>query len=221
MKSKITAPQKGDTSMPKCKISEAHALDYVSRCLSPEETDAFEAHLADCNACAERVDAFQATLHLTDTVAADPLLPERALQEMEMNVYKRLAVAPKESIFSRLRDSLAPLTVLLRWQTTVAASTLVIAAVTLAFLIGNRFQTELPIPLTEVQSADARMQQYRQQHIQRDLEDALFTRHLRNDTWETESRLQRVKEHADGTGWEKVVDAQLQKLRPGNLNAEQ
>ena len=47
--------------------------------------------------------------------------------------------------------------------------------------------------------------------FQRNLEEALITQHLRNDTWETESQLYRMKEQADGTDWMKVADAHLQK----------
>ena len=65
----------------------------------------------------------------------------------------------------------------------------------------------MELQLSESQSADARIEQYLQQDIQRNLDDAMITRHLRNDAWETESRLQRVKEQAEGTDWMKVAQA--------------
>ena len=72
-------------------------------------------------------------------------------------------------------------------------------------------------PLPETQSADARIEQYRQQGIQRNLEEVMIAHHLRNDTWETESQLYRMKEQAQGTNWTKVADEHLQKPSIWNL----
>ena len=207
--------------MPKCIKSEGQAIDYASKLLSPEEEDPFEEHLKNCPDCTEAVQSFSTVLQLTDKAQAELRVPELALQDIEMNVYKRLAATHEQTLLSRVRAYLANFGSLFRWQRTAAASTIAIALITIALLMGNPFQPEPVLRLTKMQSADARIEQYRQQDIQRNLEEALFTHHLRNDAWETESRLHRMKEHAHGTNWTKVADNHLQNLHSGTLNMPQ
>ena len=204
--------------MPKCIKSEGQAIDYASKLLSPEEEDPFEKHLKNCPDCTEAVQSFSTVLQLTDKAQAELRVPELALQDIEMNVYKRLAAAHEQTLLSRVRAYLVNFGSLFRWQRTAAASTIAIALITIALLMGNPFQPEPVLRLTKMQSADARIEQYRQQDIQRNLEEALITHHLRNDAWETESRLHRMKEHAHGTTWTKVADEHLQNLHSGTLN---
>jgi anti-sigma factor RsiW len=204
--------------MPKCKKSEGQAIDYASKLLSTTEAGAFEQHLKNCSDCNQAVESFATILNLTDMAEKEVALPEVALRDIEMNVYKRLAATQEESLASRVRTYLAKLESLFQWHKTAAASTLVIAMITAAVLVGELFQPEVGLQLTESQSADARIEQYRQQDIQRNLEEALITHHLRNDAWDTESRLHRMKEHAHGTTWTKVADEHLQNLHSGTLN---
>ena len=192
--------------MPKCNKSEGQAIDYASELMSTEEALSFKAHLKNCGACRNAVDSWTRLLCVADTAVEGVTLPERALENLEMNVYKRLASRKKEGLFSRIRGYLANMGFLFRWQRTAAASTIAIALVTAAVLMGELRQPEGGLRLTEAQSADARMERYRQQDIQRLMEDAMITHHLRNDAWETESRLQRVKERAEGNGhWMKMA----------------
>ncbi len=190
--------------MPKCNMSENQAIDYAFKHLSTAEAASFEQHLKNCPDCNKAVESFTVVLNLTDMAEKDVDLPEAALRDIEMNVYKRLASAQEESLFSRVGAYFANIESLFRWHKTAAASTIVITMITAAVLIGELFQPEVGLRLTEAQSTDARIEQYRQQHIQRHLEDAMITHHLRNDAWETESHLQRVKEQAEGTNWMKV-----------------
>ena len=190
--------------MPKCNTSEDQAIDYVFKHLSTAETVSFEEHLKNCPDCNKAVESFTAVLNLTDIAEKEVALPEVALRDIEMNVYKRLAATQEESLLSRVRTYFANFESLFRWHKTAAASTIAIAMITGVVLISERFQPEVGLRLTEAQSADARIQQYRQQDIQRHLEDVMITHHLRNDAWETESRLQRMKEQAEGTNWMKV-----------------
>jgi len=74
---------------------------------------------------------------------------------------------------------------------------------------------------SETPSAEARIEEYREQGIQWNLEEALITHHLRNDVWETESQLYRLKEQAQGTNWTKVADKHLQNLQSGPLTTTQ
>ena len=202
--------------MPKCIKSEGQAIDYASKLLSPEEEEPFEEHLKNCTDCTEAVQSFSTILQLTDKAQAEVHVPELALQDIEMNVYKRLAATHDQTLRSRVRAYLSNFGSLFRWQRTAAASTIAIALITIALLWGELFAPESELLLPDTQSAVARIEQYRQQHIQRDLEEALITHHLRNDAWDTESRLHRMKEHAHGTNWTKVADDHLQNLQSGH-----
>lgn len=206
--------------MPKCIKSEGQAIDYASKLLLPEEEEPFEEHLKNCTDCTEAVQSFRTVLQLTDKAQAELRVPELALQDIEMNVYKRLAAAHEQTLLSRTRAYFANFGSLFRWYKTAAASTIVVALITIALLWGELFAPN-PELLPETQSAVARIEQYRQQHIQRNLEEALITHHLRNDAWETESRLHRMKEHAHGTNWTKVADDHLQNLQSGTVNTPQ
>ena len=204
--------------MPKCIKSEGQALDYAAKLLLPEEEEPFKEHLKNCPDCTEAVQSFSTVLQLTDKAQAELRVPELALQDIEMNVYKRLAAAHEQTLLSRIRAYLANFGALFRWQRTAAASTIAIALITIALLWGELFAPEPEMMLPDTQSADARIEQYRQQDIQRNLDEVMIAHHLRNDAWETESQLYRMKEQADGTNWMKVADAHLQNLQSGTLN---
>ena len=204
--------------MPKCIKSGGQAIDYASKLLSPEEEEPFEEHLRNCLDCTEAVQSFRTVLQLTDQAQAELRVPELALQDIEMNVYKRLAAAHEQTLLSQVRTSIANFGSLFRGQRIAIASAVAIALITVALLMGNLFRSESVPPLPETYSAVARIEQYRQQDIQRNLEEALITHHLRNDAWDTESRLYRMKEQADGTNWMAVADAHLQNLQSGTLD---
>ncbi len=190
--------------MPKCKKSEGQAIDYASKLLSTAEAASYEQHLKNCSECKEAVASFTTVLNLTDMVEKEVVLPEAVLQDIEMNVYKRLAATQEASLLSRLRAYLTNFKSVFQWPRTAVASTAVIAVITAVVLVGEFWQPKVELQLNESQSADARIEQYLQQDIQRNLEDAMIAHHLRNDAWDTGSRLQRVKEQAQGTNWMKV-----------------
>ena len=202
--------------MPKCKKSEGQAIDYASKLLPPAEEEPFEEHLKNCHDCAEAVKAYTAILDLTDEAQAELTVPETALKNIEMNVYKRLAATQEQTLFSRIRAYFAGVGSPFGWYKTAAASSVAVALIAAAVLIGKPFQSEDTFRLNDTQSADARIEQYRQQGIQRNLEEALITHHLRNDAWETESQLHRMKEQAHGTNWTKVADKHLENLQSRN-----
>ncbi len=191
--------------MPKCNKSEGHAIDYASKLLSTAETETFEQHLENCSDCNKTVESFTTVLNLTDMAERSVVLPEATLQNIEMNVYKRLAATQEESSLSRLRAYFENITSLFRWRKTAAASTALIVLITAGVLVREFWQPKVELQLSESESADTRIEQYLQQDIQRNLEDAMITYHLRNDAWDTESRLQRVKEQAEGTDWMKLA----------------
>ena len=202
--------------MPKCKKSEGQAIDYAYNLLPPAEEEPFEEHLKNCEDCTEAVESCTAVLELTDEAQEELVVPELALQNIEMNVYKRLAATQEQTLFSRVRTYLASVGAPFGWYKTAAVSSIAIALIAAVVLIGKPIQPEVTLQLSEAQSADARIEQYRQQGIQRNLEEVLIAHHLRNDAWETESQLHRMKEQAHGTNWTKVADKHLQNLQSGN-----
>ena len=141
--------------MPKCKKSEGQAIDYASKLLSTAEEKAFEQHLKGCSDCNQAVESFSKVLNLTDMAEKEVALPEVALRDIEMNVYKRLAATQEESWSSRIRAFFANFQVLFQWHKTAAASTLAIALITAVVLFAEFFQPEVGLQLTETQSADA------------------------------------------------------------------
>lgn len=196
--------------MPKCKKFEAQAIDYAYELLPEAEIVTFEQHLKKCADCTEEVKTLTTVLRLTDEELAEMPLPERALQDIEISVYKRLAATPSSR--SLFRSWGAILTEMWHGHRTAAVGSLVTAFIAIAVFVGNPFPSKTRVQLTEVQSADVRIEQYRQQDIQRSLEEALITHHLRNDAWATASQFQRMKEQAQGTNWVQVANTHLQNL---------
>ena len=208
--------------MSSCKQFEDQAIDYVCELLPKAQAVTFEQHLKGCDACTKAVQSLAVVLRVTDEAQAAVTLPALALQDIEMNVYKRLAATPpmhQQTLRSRVRSYVATVSAILQGHRTAAVGTIAIALIAIAVFIGNPFQPKAALRLTRAQSADARMEQYRQRDIQRSLEEALITHHVRNDTWETASQFQRMKEQAHGTNWVKVANKHLQRLQPGILNA--
>lgn len=207
--------------MSSCKKFEGQAIDYVCEFLPKARAVTFEQHLKGCDACTKAVQSLAAVLRVTDEAQAAVTLPALALQDVEMNVYKRLAATPprhQQTLRSRVCSYVTTVSAILQGHRTAAVGTIAIALIAAVFIV-NPFHPKATLRLTRAQSADARMEQYRQRDIQRSLEEALITRHVRNDTWETASQFQRMKEQAHGTNWVQVANKHLQSLQPGILNA--
>ncbi len=208
--------------MPKCKKSEGQAIDYAYKLLPSAEELPFKEHLKSCKDCTEAVESYTAALELTDEAQEELVVPEHALRDIEMNVYKRLAASQEQTTWlSRLSAYFTSVGSPFGWYKTAAVSSVAIALIVAAVLISKPPQPEQTLQVTEMQSAEARIEAYREQGIQWNLEEALITHHLRNDAWETESQLNRMKEQAQGTSWTKVADKQLQNLQSGILNRTQ
>ena len=198
-----------------CKKSEGQAIDYAYKILSPAEEEPFKEHLKSCKDCTEAVKSYTAALELTDAAQEELVVPEHALRNIEMNVYKRLAASQEQTWFSRLSNYFTSVGSPFGWYKTAAVSSVAIALIATAVLIGKPTQPEPILRVSETQSAEARIEEYREQGIQWNLEEALITHHLRNDAWETESQLHRMKEQAQGTNWTKVADKHLQMVNSG------
>ena len=200
--------------MPKCKISEAQVIDYVYGDLKDSQSYNFERHLTTCNKCTRKVYSYSRVLHLVDDAENEFLPYSIAPRDLEMKLYKRLADAPPEkiSLLSRISNYFANLFFVLHEQKVASICIFSIAAIAVAFFIGNPFRPSA-LDINRINSADARIEQYRHQDIQRSLEDVLRKKHLRHsDSWDTVSQLNRVKDQAQGTDWANIANNQLKNV---------
>ena len=201
--------------MPKCKKSEAQAIDYVYGELQTSQVAKFEQHLTTCGSCTRKVNAYKRVLRLVDEAEAE-LTPHAIVPpNLEMKLYRRLAEVPpvKPSLSSRLSDFAAELLLVLREQKVVSFCLFIFAVISISFFVGNPFRPAPTFEISQIDSADARIQQYRHQDIQRNMEDVLRNRHLRNsDKWDTVSQLNRVKAQAQGTNWANIATKHLKSV---------
>ena len=198
--------------MPKCNISEAHVTDFVIGELNTTEATDFKDHLITCNDCIRLVNVKKHVLQLVDSAEAEIAPQSIVPTNLESKLYKRLAEEPiqKPSVLSRFTDSISRLRSILLIQKTAAIGLLAVAVIVTTLLIGNPFNNDQTFQINQTESADARIEQYHQQGIQRSMEDIIRNKHLRHaDEWNTVSQLNRVKDQAEGTDWEVLANKHL------------
>ena len=201
--------------MPKCNKSEAQAIDYVYGELDASQVVDFERHLSTCNSCTQKVNAFKRVLHFVDEAEEELTSHVTVPHNLEMKLYRRLAETPpvKPSLSSRLSEFLARSLLILQEQKVASICIFTFAVITVAFFVGNPFRPAPTFDMSQIDSADARIEQYRHQDIQRSMEDVLRKKHLRNsDKWDTVSDLNRVKDQAQGTDWANIAKKQLKSV---------
>ena len=200
--------------MPKCNISEAHVIDYVYGGLNQSQSSDFEQHLTTCNKCTKKVYSYNRVLHLVDDAEHEFIPVALAPRNLEVKLYKRLADAPPEktSPLSCISNYFANLLFVLHERKVASICIFSIAAIAVAFFVSNPFRPTT-LDINRINSADARIEQYRHQDIQRSLEDVLRKKHLRHsDSWDTVSQLNRVKDRAQGTDWANIANNQLKSV---------
>ena len=169
--------------MKQCKQLENFYTEYVSDLLDEEQVARIEEHLRDCSACAHEIEALQKTLRLTDEVAELPI-PSDVLDNIEMNVYKRLAA---ESPANRPAHLLSRVIAIFRspgekrrptwiFRSALATLALVISISVATVFINQDQSTDIPI-----QPSHERIELYRQAEIRNSQTEALETRHLKGD----------------------------------------
>ncbi|MCE2401171.1 hypothetical protein J4G08_09820 [Candidatus Poribacteria bacterium] len=201
--------------MPKCNKSEAQTIDFVYGELNPSQVVDFEQHLTTCENCTKKVNAYKRVLHLVDEAEEELTSHVIVPHNLEMKLYRRLAKAPsvKPSLSSRLSDFTVRPLLILREQKVASICIFTFAVIAIAFFVGNPFNPAPTFEASHTDSADARIEQYRHQDIQRSMEDVLRKKHLRNsDEWDTVSDLNRVKDHAQGTNWANIAKKQLKSV---------
>ena len=169
--------------MKQCKQLEKFYTEYVSDLLDEEQVARIEQHLRGCATCAHEVEALQNTLRLTDEVAELPI-PADVLDNIEMNVYKRLAT---DSPSNKPAHFLSKVVAIFRlsgvkrrptWIFRSALATLVLViSISIATIFINQDQaTDIPI-----QPSNERIKLYRQAEIRNSQTEALETRHLKGN----------------------------------------
>lgn len=201
--------------MGKCYISEAHAIDYVYGELDPSKMDDYKIHLLTCNKCTRTVNSYKRVLQLVDDaeeVYAHNLSMPRNLKT---KFYKRIAsentVIPTKH--SNLAARVSNLLTLMYQQKAAVFSMFIVAVIGITLLLTDPFQNVSTYKKNVTDSAHLKIQEYRHQEIQRNMEDVLRNRHLRNsDKWDRVSQLNRVKDQAHGTDWANVAHQQLKSV---------
>ncbi len=201
--------------MPKCKKFEAQAIDYAYGELDSALVPNFENHLTMCNSCTSKVKDFERVLHLVDAAEGDFIPHPIAPHNLEMRLYRKLAEVPVEnpSLLSRFTDYFSRFMFILQQQKVASVCLFIAAVISIAFFVGNPLQNKSEYVANGLDTADAHIEQYRRQDIQRSMEDSLRNKHLRNsDSWDTVSQLNRVKERAQGTDLANIANKHLKNV---------
>ena len=203
--------------MLKSKCWESLYIDYVCNTIKDENLIAdFEVYLQNHPDVRNEIDALKDTLATTDLVG-QVNLPDTILDDIEIKVYKRLASnesSQKQSIFSRIVEILSIRSLWVRGGFVTVMLLALGFALTPTFVSLIRSKNPKSVLSTASQSIiltqEKKIEQYRQQEIQRHFEEAIDAKHLRNDDWSTTSQFRRLRENAKGMDWAEIVDQQIQ-----------
>ena len=174
--------------MKQCQQLEKFYTEYVSDLLDEEQVARIEEHLRGCATCAHEVEALQETLRLTDEVAELPIPPD-VLDNIEMNVYKRLATdspSNKPAHFLSKVVAIFRLSGVKRRPTWIFRSALATLALVISISIATIFinqdeSSNGPIGAIPIQSPHERIKSYHQTEIWNNTTEALETRHLKDN----------------------------------------
>ena len=203
--------------MLKSKCWESLYIDYVCNTIKDENLIAdFEVYLQNHPDVRNEIDALKDTLATTNLVG-QVNLPDTILDDIEIKVYKRLASnesSQKQSIFSRIVEILSIRSLWVRGGFVTVMLLALGFALTPTFVSLIRSKNPKSVLSTASQSIiltqQKKIEQYRQQEIQRHFEEAIDAKHLRNDDWSTTSQFRRLRENAKGMDWAEIVDQQIQ-----------
>ena len=203
--------------MAKSKYWKSLCVDYVCNTIKDENLIAdVETYLQNHPDVRNEIDALKKTLTTTDPIGQINL-PDKILDDLEIKVYKRLASdesSQKLSVFPYIADTVSARTLWI--QGGLLAVTLLVLGLALTPFFVNPIRSKDSIsgvstapPSIFLTTQQKRMEQYRQQEIQRHFEEAIEAKHLRNDNWSTTSQFRLLRENAKGTGWAEIIDQQI------------
>ena len=168
--------------MKQCKQLGKFYTDYVCDLLDEEQVARIEEHLRGCPTCTCEVEALQKTLRLTEEVEELPT-PPVVLDNIEMNVYKRLATeSPPPKRTHALSQFLAAFRLApMKWRPTwifysALATFALVMVISIAAIFISQDQPPEPIP-----SSHERIESYRQAEIRNNRTEALETKHLKGN----------------------------------------
>jgi len=204
--------------MAKSKYWKSLCVDYVCNTIKDENLIAdVETYLRNHPDVRNEIDALKKTLTTTDPIGQINL-PDKILDDLEIKVYKRLASdesSQKLSVFPYIADTVSARTLWI--QRGLLTVTLLVLGLALTPFFVNPIRSKDSIsgvstdpPSIFLTTQQKRMEQYRQQEIQRHFEEAIEAKHLRNDNWSTTSQFRLLRENAKGTGWAEIIDQQIQ-----------
>ena len=201
--------------MAKCNISEAHAIDYVYGKLDPSKMDDFKVHLMTCNTCTRKVNSYKRVLQLVDDAEGVYAHNLSMPKNLQTKLYQRIAAEKtvKPTIHSNLAAQVSNLLSLIYQQKATVFSLFIVTVIGITFLLTDPFQYVPTYKENVTDSAHLKIQEYRHQEIQRNMEDVLRNQHLRNSNkWDRVSQLNRVKDQAHGTDWANVAHQHLKSV---------
>ena len=169
--------------MKQCKQLEKSYTEYVCGLLDKEQVARIEEHLRGCSTCAHEVESLQETLRLTEEAEEMPIPPD-LLDNIEMNVYKRLATKPPPSqrahFFSKFVDAFR-LSDMKRRPAWIFRSALATLVLVISISIATVFINQDQSPDIPIQPSYERIESYQQAEFRNSQTEALETRHLKGD----------------------------------------
>lgn len=169
--------------MKQCKQLEKSYTEYVCGLLDEVQVARIEEHLRGCSTCAHEVESLQETMRLTEEAEEMPIPPD-LLDNIEMNVYKRLATKPPPSqrahFFSKFVDAFR-LSDMKRRPTWIFRSALATLVLVISISIATVFINQDQSPDIPIQPSYERIESYQQAEFRNSQTEALETRHLKGD----------------------------------------
>ena len=169
--------------MKQCKQLEKSYTEYVCGLLDEEQVARIEEHLRGCSTCAHEVESLQETMRLTEEAEEMPIPPD-LLDNIEMNVYKRLATKPPPSqrahFFSKFVNAFR-LSDMKRRPAWIFRSALATLVLVISISIATVFINQDQSPDIPIQPSYERIESYQQAEFRNSQTEALETRHLKGD----------------------------------------
>lgn len=174
--------------MKQCKQLEKFYTEYVCGLLNEEQVARIDGHLRGCSICAHEIESLRETLRLTEEAKEIPI-PPAVLDNIEKNVYKRLATespATERAHFLSKIVGIFRLSSMKRRPTWILRSALATLVLVIGISIATVFinqdeSSDVSIGAIPIQSPHERIKSYQQAEIWNNTTEALETRHLKDN----------------------------------------
>jgi len=176
-------------------------------------------HVADCSYCQDYLDDFDHVAQLTETI--NPY--QVNLDQIEIQVYKRLAIEAKTEISStnsidKQHRNLGWINLLVHlrgiirffWFNLHVRQLFWLTALTVVLLVSWKYVTPKNNLNSSTSISRPRLEIFRQEQLRQHIEEANAMQYLKNDSQTSQSILRLVKEQAQGTELESYAGQQIQ-----------